>query len=149
MVDQALIVCAACDTVNRVPTLKLDSKPNCGRCKKGLFEGHSTGLTGARLTRHIERNLIPVLIDFWAPWCGPCKAMGPSFERAAGLLEPRFRLLKVDIDSAPDLADSFAIRGVPTMVLMRNGKEAGRTSGAQDTQQIVRWAEQTASAKAA
>lgn len=149
MVDHAFIVCTACNTVNRVPTVKLDSKPKCGRCKKALFEGHSVTLTGARLTRQFEKNSIPVLIDFWAPWCGPCKAMEPSFERAAGLLEPRFRLVKVDIDKAPDLANSFAVRGVPTMVLMLDGKELGRTSGAEDTQQIVRWAEQTASARAA
>ena len=145
----AFIVCTACDAVNRLPASKLDGRPKCGRCKKALFAGHSAALAGARFTRQIERSSIPVLIDFWAPWCGPCKAMGPSFERAAGLLEPRFRLVKVDIDSAPDVADSFAIRGVPTMILMQNGKELGRTSGAQDTQQIVRWAERTASAKAA
>lgn len=147
--DHALIVCTACDAVNRLPASRLDGNPKCGRCKRALFEGRSAALAGPRFTRQVERNSIPVLIDFWAPWCGPCKAMGPSFERAVGLLEPRFRLVKVDIDNAPDLSESFAIRGVPTMVLMQNGKELGRTSGAHDTQQIVRWAEQAASARAA
>lgn len=143
------IVCLACDGVNRVPSAKLCDKPKCGQCGTLMFQAQPASLTDERLRRQIERTSIPLLIDFWAAWCGPCKAMAPQFERAAATLEPRFRLVKVDIDQSSDLASRFAIRSVPTLLLLKDGKEIARTSGAMNTQQIVSWAEQSMPAPAA
>ena len=136
------IVCLTCDAVNRVPSTKLSGKPKCGQCGTLMFQTQPMSLTDERLHRQIDRTSIPLLIDFWAVWCGPCKSMAPQFARAATTLEPRMRLLKADIDQSPELASRFSICSVPTLLLLKGGKEIARTSGAMNAQQIVDWAEE-------
>ncbi|MDH3664408.1 MAG: thioredoxin domain-containing protein [Alphaproteobacteria bacterium] len=147
--ENLFIVCLACDAVNRVPSAKLSGKPRCGQCGTPMFRAQPASLTDERLRRQIDRTPILLLIDFWPAWCGPCKSMAPQFARAATTLEPHMRLLKIDIDQSPDLASRFSIRSVPTLLLLRDGKEIARTSGAMNAQQIVSWAEQSVSASAA
>ncbi|WP_188236228.1 thioredoxin TrxC [Sphingopyxis sp. LK2115] len=134
------IACPHCQSINRVPTAKLMDHPNCGRCQKPLFTGEPVELTATTFARHQERSDLPLLVDFWAPWCGPCKMMAPQFQQAARLLEPRFRLAKVNTEAEPRLATQFGIRSIPTLVLFRNGREVARQAGAMGAQDIVRWA---------
>ncbi len=133
------IVCPHCHGVNRVPGNRLGEAPSCGRCHQALFAGAPAALTADSFARHVERNDLPVLVDFWAPWCGPCKMMAPQFEQAAGMLEPRLRLAKVNTEAEPGVAARFGIRSIPTMVLFRGGREIARQSGAMGAQDIVRW----------
>ena len=139
VIDKLHLVCPHCTAVNRAPAAKLTAAPNCGRCHKQLFTAHPVALTEADFATHIERNDIPVLVDFWAPWCGPCKAMAPEFIRAAQLLEPRVRLAKVDTEAEQTLGIRYAIRSIPTLVLFKGGHESARQSGAMSAQDIVRW----------
>ena len=134
------IVCPHCDSINRVPVERLTERPNCGRCHQALFEGSPVTLTGESFSRHVERSDLPLLVDFWAPWCGPCKMMAPQFQQAARLLEPRVRLAKVDTEAEPQLGARYGIRSIPTLVLFRGGSELARQSGALVAQDIVRWA---------
>jgi thioredoxin 2 len=134
------IVCPHCDSINRVPVERLTERPNCGRCHQALFEGSPVTLTGESFSRHVERSDLPLLVDFWAPWCGPCKMMAPQFQQAARLLEPRVRLAKVDTEAEPQLGARYGIRSIPTLVLFRGGSELARQSGALGAQDIVRWA---------
>lgn len=140
MSDSLHIVCPHCLAVNRLPAARLEQAPNCGQCHRTLFEAHPAELNQASFARHIERNDIPVLVDFWAPWCGPCKMMAPQFAQAASLLEPRLRLAKVNTEAEQGLAAQYGIRGIPTLVLFRGGREIARQSGAMGAQDIVRWA---------
>jgi thioredoxin 2 len=133
------IVCPACGTTNRVPTARLDAAPNCGQCKQPLFGGEPTELTAANFDAHVNRSDIPVAVDFWAAWCGPCKMMAPQFARAAAQLEPRMRLAKLDTEAAPEIAGRYGIRGIPTVIMFRNGKEIGRQSGAMDARALTAW----------
>lgn len=130
--------CPHCGTTNRVLQARLGDAPNCGRCHRPLFAGHPVALTVDDFERHARAGL-PLLVDFWAPWCGPCKVMAPHFERAAAELEPFVRLAKVDTQSQPVLADRFAIRSIPTLVLFVRGRERARQAGAMATPDIVRW----------
>jgi len=114
--------------------------PVCGRCKKPLFSQHPIELTATTFARHISRNDIPVLVDFWAPWCGPCKMMAPAFVQAAEQLEPRIRLAKVNTEIEQTLAGQYNIRSIPTLVLFKNGKEVARQAGAMSKADIIRWA---------
>ena len=134
------IVCPHCDSINRVPVERLTERPNCGRCHQAWFEGSPVTLTGESFSRHVERSDLPLLVDFWAPWCGPCKMMAPQFQQAARLLEPRVRLAKVDTEAEPQLGARYGIRSIPTLVLFRGGSELARQSGALGAQDIVRWA---------
>jgi thioredoxin 2 len=135
------IVCPHCHTTNRVREADLRLAPDCGGCHKALFDGHPLALDAASFDRHIGRSQIPVLVDFWAPWCGPCRMMAPAFEQAAGLLEPQMRLAKLNTEEAQALAARFNIRSIPTLALFVGGKEVARQAGAFRTAaDIADWA---------
>jgi thioredoxin 2 len=140
MAESLHVVCPHCHTTNRVRSAQLGSAPDCGNCHKPLFAGHSTALDEAAFDRHVGRNEIPVLIDFWAPWCGPCIQMAPAFEQAAAQLEPQFRLAKVDTEAVRALGTRFGIRSIPTLALFLGGHEVARQAGAMGAADIVRWA---------
>lgn len=140
MTESLHLVCPACDAINRLPAKRLAEHPSCGHCRKPLFNGHPLPLRTGNFARHISHNDIPVLVDFWAPWCGPCKMMAPWFEQAARGLEPRFRLAKVDTEAEPALGSQYAIRSIPTLVLFQGGKVIDRHTGAMRAEDIAGWA---------
>ena len=137
------IVCPHCDTINRVPRERLTNHDagggRCGHCHQALFDGHPVTLDTARFERHLEKSDVPLVVDFWAPWCGPCKAMAPEFERAAATLEPEARLVKVNVDEEPALAQRFAVRSIPSIVIALHGRELARVAGARSAAQLVEW----------
>ena len=140
MTDTFHIIFPHCHTTNRVRADELESAPNCGQCKLALFSGHSVPLDEAAFDKHVARSQIPILVDFWAPWCGPCRQMAPAFEQAAAQLEPRVRVVKVDTEAVPNLAARFNIRSIPTLALFAGGREIARRPGALGANDIVRWA---------
>ena len=137
------IVCPHCDTINRVPRERLAASAaaggRCGQCHEALFDGHPVALDTARFERHLAKSDVPLLVDFWAPWCGPCRAMAPEFEHAAATLEPAVRLVKVNIDEEPALAQRFQVSGIPALVLALHGRELARSAGARTAAQLVEW----------
>ena len=139
MSESLHIVCPHCDAVNRVPESSLAQNPVCGKCGQALFNGHPLALTQQTFAKAITRNDIPVLVDFWAPWCGPCKMMAPQFEQAAKTLEPHIRLAKVDTEAEQMLGAQYGIRSIPTLALFKGGKEVARQAGAMGAADIVRW----------
>lgn len=134
------IVCSHCGATNRVGKDQDVRAAKCGRCTAVLFDGHPADVSAALLEKHIARSDIPVLVDVWAPWCGPCRIMGPQFEAAARQGEPAWRFLKLNSDENQELANRLAVRGIPTMIMFRGGRELARTSGAMSSDDILRWA---------
>jgi thioredoxin 2 len=142
MSESLHIVCPHCDGINRVPGTRLGDDAKCGKCRQRLFENRPLALNEARFARHAQRSEIPLLIDFWAPWCGPCRMMAPAFEQAASQLEPAVRLVKVNTEEAQQLGAQFGIRSIPTLMLMQGGREIARQAGAMDARGIVDWVRQ-------
>jgi thioredoxin 2 len=140
MTNPKHIVCPHCGSINRVPGNRSAVPAQCGTCKAKLFVGEPLAVDAASFDRHTAKNDIAVLVDVWAPWCGPCRSMAPQFERAAQMLEPDVRLLKLNSDEQPAISARYDIRSIPTMLLFKNGKLAAQTSGAMEATRIAAWA---------
>lgn len=141
MSEPVYIACPHCHKKNRVPGDKLTGEGNCGACKKALFTGKPLSLIATQFDRHLGAD-IPLLVDFWAPWCGPCRQFAPTFEAAAKEFEPKVRLIKINTEEQTGLAARFAIRSIPTLMLFKHGKEKARASGAMSATQLKQWVQQ-------
>ncbi|UVC17931.1 thioredoxin TrxC [Mesorhizobium onobrychidis] len=139
MAQQDFVVCSECGGVNRLPQAHNALEAKCGRCGIKLFSGHPQDVNAEIFDRQITRSSLPVVVDIWAPWCGPCQMMAPAYEAAANELEPHVRLIKLNSDKEQAVSAKFGIRGIPTMILFHGGREIARTSGAMTVGQIVRW----------
>ena len=137
--EPIVVACPQCGAMNRFARDRLGQAPSCGKCHSALFLGKPVALSTADFDRHALRSDLPVVVDFWAPWCGPCLSMAPQFEAAAKSLEPEVRLAKVDTEAEPALGSRFSIRSIPTMVMFSGGREIARQSGAMASSQIVAW----------
>lgn len=133
------VVCGHCDSVVRVPGDRLDQSPRCPKCHAVLFDGRPVELRTASFDKHLTRSDLPLVVDFWAPWCGPCRTMAPHFEAVARRMEPRARFAKVNSDEANEIAGRYGIRSIPTLIVFKGGKEVARQSGAMDSTTLARW----------
>lgn len=139
MSDAVQIVCPSCGAVNRVKADKPTEKAKCGVCHAPLFTGHPVEAKGTMFDKQIARSSVPVVVDVWAPWCGPCRMMGPEFSKAAGQLRSEARLVKLNTEAHPEPSARLGIRGIPTMIAYAAGRETKRQSGAASAAQIVTW----------
>jgi len=139
MNEKILIVCPHCRSINRLPSVRLTERPNCGQCHVPLFTGHPIELTTADFDLHATRSDLPLVVDFWASWCGPCRMMAPAYEQAAKVLEPQVRLAKVNTEEQQAVAARFGIVSIPTLIVFKGGHEVARQPGALSSQDIVRW----------
>ena len=140
--DRLLLACPHCLTANRVPAARLGENPGCGKCHAPLLEGKPVNLDDRSFDDFLARTELPVVVDFWAAWCGPCRMMAPAFERAAAELKSEVRFAKVDTEAAQAIAARYGIRSIPTMILFKGGREANRISGALDARSILQWVRQ-------
>lgn len=139
MNDVVHSVCPHCHATNRVPAARMHAAARCGKCKQPLFDGHPVELTQADFSKHVQHSDIPVVVDFWAPWCGPCRIMAPIFEKAAAQLAPRAQLAKLNTESEQAVAAQYGIRSIPTLIVFKQGREIARQAGAMDLGSLTRW----------
>ena len=144
MAERRRVVCPNCDSTNSVPADRPADAAKCGRCHAKLFPHAPIELSGDRARKHLQNSDVPVIVDFWAPWCGPCRAMAPIFERAAQALEPRARFVKINVDENPELAAQYGVQGIPALFAFHKGEMAARQSGVADVNTLKSWVDRLA-----